>query len=215
MGATAEDIDAIRRACGAAVLDQLALHQMTALSVAMVAEAAEVDAAIAARLFPDCASMIEQGLRDRDQAVLLRLADDFDVDAEASVHDKVLEGLIARFEDYAPIKPSIRHLNQAATRDPMLAAMLINRLNEASRGLLSLAGVETEGLAGMLRVKGLSGVALACHRDWMNDDSPDLSATIRSLDKRLKQAESIGQSLRLVDAAPHHDDEEHNDASQF
>ncbi len=201
MPVSATTIDHVRRACGAAALEKLAEMPFDQLTCGAVIEHADLgeDTALGGRLFTSVAGMVEQGLRDRDQAVLVRLAEDFDADTEASIHDKVLEGLIARYEDYTPIRTAFRHLNKAATRDPMLAAMLITCLNEASRGLLNIAGADTDGLVGMARVKGISGVALACHRDWLNDDTDDLSATIRSLDKRLKQAEDLAQLLRLID----------------
>lgn len=199
MAATAEMIDATRRACGQAALEAVNELPMDQLNPAMIADRAGVETDLACRLFATVTAMVEQGLRDRDMNLQLRLAEDFAEDYDASIHDKVLEALIARYEDYAPLKMAIRHLNRAATRDPVLAAVLINRLNEASRAMLDLAGVDVGGLAGMFRVKGLSGVALSCQREWMADDSSDLSATIRALDKRLKQAENLGQALRLVD----------------
>ena len=50
----------------------------------------------------------------------------------------------------------------------------------------------------MLRVKGLSGIALSCQREWMRDDSPDMATTIRSLDQRLRQAEELASTLRII-----------------
>ena len=210
MPAKASDIDRIRRSCGASMLEMLASEPLDAIDIAAVAKAAKADAALAGRLFPDQSGLIEQGLSDRDEAILLRLADDFDDDPDSGVREKILEGLIARYEDYTPIKEAIRHLNRAAVRDPALAGVLIRCLNTASRKLLNLAGVNTGGIAGLLRVKGLSGVALSCQREWFGDTSPDLAATIRVLDKRLKQAEGFARSLNLLDpgAMEGTDDEE-------
>ena len=199
MPAKASDIDKTRRRCGAAMLELLAARPPGSVDVAAVAEAAKADADFASRLFPDRGSLIEQGLRDRDEAILLRLAEDFAADPDAGIREKILEGLIARFEDYTPVKEAVRHLVRAAALDPSLGMVLVRRLNIASRGLLDLAGVGTRGLAGMLRIKGLSGVALSCQRDWLRDGSPDLAATTRALDTRLRQAEGLARSLNLLD----------------
>ena len=202
MPAKASQIDAIRRRCGAATLEQLATRPLDALDAAAVAGAAKAEEDLVRRLFPDRESLIEQGLRDRDEAVLLRLAEDFDADPDAGIREKILEGLIARFEDYVPVKEAIRHLARAAAGNPALAAMLVRCLNEASKGLLNLSGAGTGGIAGMLRIKGLTGVALSCQRVWLDDSSPDLSATIRALDSRLGQAESLARTLNLLDPGP-------------
>lgn len=198
MPAKASDIDKVRRRCGAAALEFLASQPPDAIDAAVVAGAAKVEPRLAARLFPDAGGLIEQGLRDRDDSVLLRLAEDFASDPDASIRDKILEGLIARYECYNPLKGAIQNLSRSAARDPMLAAMLVCRLNEASKGLLSLAGVGTSGFAGMLRIKGLSGVALSCQRTWFGDTSADLAVTIRTLDNRLRQAESLARGLNIL-----------------
>ena len=202
MPAKASQIDAIRRRCGAAMLDMLANQSLNDIDPAAVADAAKAEHGLVRRLFPDRESLVEQGLGDRDEAILLRLAEDFEADPEAGIREKILEGLIARYEDYTPIKEAIRHLSRAAAGNPVLAAMLVHRLNEASKGLLKLAGAGTDGIAGMLRVKGLTGVALSCQRVWLGDASEDLSITIRALDNRLRQAEGLARSLNLLDPGP-------------
>ena len=199
MPAKASDIDKTRRRCGVAALELLATRPPGSIDTAAVADAAKADPEFVSRLFPDRESLIDQGLRDRDEAILLRLGEDFEADPDASVREKILEGLIARFEDYTPVKEAIRHLVRTAATDPALGMVLVRRLNGASKSLLSLAGVGTRGLAGMLRIKGLSGVALSCQREWLRDDSPDLAATTRMLDSRLKQAEGLARGLNLLD----------------
>jgi len=83
----------------------------------------------------------------------------------------------------------------------------------ASKTILELSGVDTSGLKGMLRVKGLSGVALSCQRDWFNDDSADLAVTIRALDARLKQAESLALTLTIIDPEQQEQEKDDNDHS--
>jgi hypothetical protein len=207
--ATSKSIDEIRRDIGGAMIDGLTRHDLSAIDAAMLAAETGHDLAVIKRLFPDLTLAVEQGLRDLDDAVMAQLADDFEADADAHPREKILEGLIARYETYAPYKPVIKALNKASVSNPMLGALLVTRLNMASKTILELSGVDTSGLKGMLRVKGLSGVALSCQRDWFNDGSADLAVTIRALDARLKQAESLALTLMIIN--PEQQEQEKDD----
>jgi len=212
MAETTEIIDTTRRKAGKAVLELLNTRRFEALTTDEIAAEAEIAPDFLRRLFVDLPAIVDQGLRDKDDDILSSLGDDFAEDPDASVREKILEGLIARYEAYAPFKQAIRHLNTASCQNPVLGGMLIFRLNTAMHSLLHLAGGAGAGLAGMLRAKGLSAVALACQREWMKDDTPDLAATSRALDKRLKQAESLAKTFRLI---PDEQQREEYDRSQF
>ena len=191
-------IDDARRKIGAAALELLNDHPLAALDLADIGVAAKVEEGLVRRLFPHPAAAVEKGITDLDESVMLSLADDFADDPEASHHDKILEGLIARYEAWRPYRKAIDHLNKASLRDPILGAILVMRLNQASERLLTIAGVDLAGINGMLRIKGLSGIALSCQREWMRDDSADMATTIRSLDQRLRQAEELAATLRII-----------------
>ena len=179
-------LDQIRVNIGAAMIMALHDHEYSAIDANLLAQNSGQDVAVVRRLFPDMMMAADQGLRDLDDKVMAQLA------------EKILEGLIARYEAYAPHKAVIKALNKASVINPLLATMMVTRLNIASKTILHLAGVDTSGLMGMLQVKGLSGVALSCQRDWFQDDSADLAVTIRTLDQRLKQAESLAATLRII-----------------
>jgi len=198
MTETAETIDVTRRLAGETGLGLLNTHPFDRLTLDDVAAEARIDTGFLHRLFADMTVLVDQGIRDVDDNIISSLADDFTEDPEASVREKILEGLIVRFETYTPYKTAISHLNKASCKNPILGGVLILRLNYAMHSLLRLAGAAGEGLNGMLRVKGLSAVALACQRDWMKDETSDLAATSRALDTRLKQAESLAISFRLI-----------------
>ena len=191
-------IDKARRKIGAAALELLNDHPLDALDLGDIGVAAKVEGGLVQRLFAQPAAAVEKGITDLNESVMLSLADDFADDPEASHHDKILEGLIARYEAWRPYRKAIDHLNKASLRDPLLGAMLVMRLNQASERLLTIAGVDLGGINGMLQVKGLSGIALSCQREWMRDDSPDMATTIRSLDQRLRQAEELASTLRII-----------------
>ena len=61
--------------------------------------------------------------------------------------------------------------------------------------MLEAAGIPSDGIAGVLRVKGLGVIYLMVFRVWLTDDSADLSRTMAALDSRLRQAEQFSNSL--------------------
>jgi AcrR family transcriptional regulator len=212
MAKTAASIDKDRRKIGAAALALLNDRPLDDLDLGEIGIAAGTDEALTRRLFSSPAAAIEKGLADLDEKVMFALDNDFAEDPDASVRDKILEGLVARYEAYQPFKKAMDHLRKASIRDPVLAAMLVFRLNQASERLLNIAGVSISGITGILQVKGLSGVALSCQREWLRDESPDLAPTIRALDQRLRQAEGIASSLRIIN---HNQTGPEEDDSQF
>ena len=57
------------------------------------------------------------------------------------------------------------------------------------RWMLEAAGMPPRGLIGEIKVRALGAIWLDVLRVWAKDDSPDLAQTMKSLDKRLGQAE--------------------------
>lgn len=207
MSKKAPTIDQIRRDAGHSMMTCLNDHSFSSITIDMIAAATGHQSSVLRRLFPDMVEMVNQGLRDLDDGILTELADDLAEDVEAGIRERILEGLIVRYERYRPYKQAIRHLNTASTRNPALATSTIHRLTAASRTILELAGDNTSGLAGLLRVKGLAGVALLAQRDWLADESPDMAVTIRVLDQRLKQAEDLAQLVNIIPKyTPDHDE---------
>lgn len=205
-------LDDIKRDAGAAILLRLASHPLADLTHQDLADDTGHDVAVIRRVFPDLVECVEQGLKDIDDGVATALASDFADDPDATTRERILEGLTVRYEAYAPHKDAIRSLNKSSAMNPLLAAAMINRLSRASHTLLELAGLDVSGLKGLLRVKGLAGVALSVQRDWFADDSADLSTTMRALDQRLTQAEGLAEMLNIISAEPSakKEDEEHD-----
>ena len=138
------------------------------------------------------------------QAVLETLADIEDA-GDVPARDKIIEGLMHRFEVYAPYRRQMAQLETAARRDPALGLRLIESLSQAMRMLLRMAGDDLAGVRGEARVRGVAGVAMIVARVWQTDDTPDLSTTLKEIDRRLATAEEWGRTLRVLDSDPLHD----------
>jgi uncharacterized protein with von Willebrand factor type A (vWA) domain len=100
-----------------------------------------------------------------------------------------------RLDALSPHKAAIRALVRDLPWDPAVALCGGPRFINAMRWMAESAGVETGGIAGVLRVKGLAAVYLSTLRAWLADDSADHAKTMAALDRALKQAEFFARSL--------------------
>jgi AcrR family transcriptional regulator len=125
-------------------------------------------------------------MRRIDEAALANLDPDM---AEEAPRERLFDVLFGRLEVLAPHRAAIRHIGEAARRDPLLALEL-NRLAVLSMGwMLTAAGVGATGGRGALRAQGLAFVWARVLRVWLKDEDPGLARTMAELDTRLRQAE--------------------------
>ena len=181
-----------------AAWSQLADQSPRALHIDDIAAAAGVAPTAARAVAGSMTSLILHQLARLDrQAVLESLADIEDA-GEVPIRDKIMEALMHRFEVYAPYRAQMAQLESAARRDPGLGLKLLDSLFQAVRMLLRMAGDDLTGLAGEARVRGVAGVAMVTARVWRSDDTPDLSLTLKEIDKRLATAEEWARTLCVL-----------------
>jgi hypothetical protein len=124
-------------------------------------------------------------------ASVKQLFDDDLKDGEIPVREKLLEALLIRFDVLAPYKVGIVELMKTLPNSPNFVLTGANSLRLSMEATLAAIGLESNGVKRVIRVKGLSMVFLSAIFTWSKDDSEDLSATTRVLDKRLKNAEEL------------------------
>ncbi len=151
--------------------------------------------------YADKDAVLLAALHALDTSALRQSAKDFADAPEASVHEKLLEGLISRFELYTPLRAQMLAVHRAAQRNPVLAACLLERLSDMIDRLLALCGDEVTGWRRQARIKGVMAVLLRVGSVWQSDDTPGLSLTLSSLDKELRRAAEWAVSLCVLDAA--------------
>ena len=187
---------------------QLANISPRALHIDEIAAAAGVAPSAARAVSGSITALILYQLERLDrQAVLESLADIEDA-GEVPIRDKIMEALMHRFEVYAPHRAQMIQLESAARRDPVLGLRLVESLFQATRMLLRMAGDDLAGFRGEARVRGVAGVAMVVARVWRTDDTPDLSMTLKEIDKRLATAEEWGRTFRVLDGRPASDGED-------
>tara|TARA_R110002110_G_scaffold376568_2_gene586775 strand:- start:286900 stop:287526 length:627 start_codon:yes stop_codon:yes gene_type:complete len=128
----------------------------------------------------------------------------------AARYDELLDILMRRFEALQVHRDAVRRLVREVPADPKT---LLQRLPQSQRSfafLAAAAGYPGAGIPGVLFAKMLSAVWLATQRDWLRDDTPDLSVTMASLDRNLGRAIDLigpvirfgGADIRAEDGAP-------------
>jgi hypothetical protein len=134
-----------------------------------------------------------------DDQALAEIADDFNDAGDASVQEKLVEGLIHRFESFTPLKPQMQALHLACMRNPVLGMALGHQLLRAIDRLLRLCGDDSSGIKRMLRVKGVCAVVMRVRPTWMADETADLSQTLKQIDSELEKAREWAVSLKILE----------------
>ena len=112
--------------------------------------------------------------------------------------DRLFELLMVRFDAMTPYRAGIVAILRALPSMPLTTIAGGPNLLIAMRTTLILADVGHNGVAGFLRTNGLTAVYLSALRTWLDDDSSDLSATMKALDRGLARAEEVALSMGLA-----------------
>lgn len=117
-------------------------------------------------------------------------------EAEGSVRDSLFDLMMRRFDALQPWRAGVQAVVDDLTDDPMLPLHLARPFHSSMTLVLEAAGLSPTPL----RVLGLSTVALATFKDWLSDDSDDLSFTMAALDRRLARLEELASLFGSVGA---------------
>lgn len=176
-----------------ATLDEVAAmgwRETTIAAVAARAGVSEQQAAIWAPTKLHLAGRIMQGI---DQQTFARVSA---VDESSTPRDRLFDVLMKRFDALQANRDAVKAVVEAAVRNPPLAAAMATRLSCSMASVLAAAGISPRGPLGCLRTVGLKAVYMNALRQWMRDDSADMSKTMAALDKALNWAERAA-SFRL------------------
>ena len=194
---------------------QLADMSPRALHIDEIAAAAGIAPSAARAVSGSITALILHQLARLDRQAILESLADIEDAGEVPVRDKIMEALMHRFEVYAPYRAQMIQLEAAARRDPVLGLRLFESLLQATRMLLRMAGDDLAGFRGEARVRGVTGLAMVVARVWRTDQTPDLSMTLKEIDKRLATAEEWGRTFRVLDGGLASDGEDANDGGFY
>lgn len=168
-----------------AMLDVLAADGWAAVSLEAAAARAGLSQAAAYGECADAGQLLDAWTRRVDVAACEGAEPGFD---PQSRYDELLDVLMRRFEILQTRREVVARLARELPRDP---GTLVRRLPQSLRSFAFLAGAAgypESGVRGALFAKALSAVWLATQRDWLRDETDDLSATMASLDRHLTRA---------------------------
>ena len=118
------------------------------------------------------------------------------VESDAPPRDRLFELLMLRFDRLTRDREALtRIMCGTIFRDPIASVMGLRSTWFSMKQTLDSAGIETSGILGCLKVKGLTAVYLKTIGTWLKDDSPSLDKTMVVLDKSLTHAENLVSSL--------------------
>lgn len=115
-----------------------------------------------------------------------------------SVKDKLFDILMERFDLLNDDREAVLSIMKAYQFDPKRAMLALPHVAKSMNWMLELAGQNTSGWRGCIKVMGLTALYLdIAMRVWAKDEGDDLPKTMSALDKSLSFGESAANSLML------------------
>jgi ubiquinone biosynthesis protein COQ9 len=177
------DDEAFDRALIAAAFRLAANEGWRNLRIAAAARAAGLPLARARLRFPTRGALLARFVRLADAASLAEAAEG------DTVRDRLFGLLMRRLDVFQAHREGVLALHESLPFRPRTVLFLALLTETSMAWLLGAAGVSTTGLAGRLRVKGLTAVWVWTLRAWQRDHTADLAPTMAALDAALRQAE--------------------------
>lgn len=163
------------------------------LSLADIAKTARVPLADLSQKFHSKADVLVAFSRRIDGIVLKGLDEEL---LGEPARDRVFDVLMARFDALAVDKPALKAICDDLGRDPFAALALTPAALQSLAWMLEAAGIDSSGLRGAVRVRGLALIWVAAFRVWLDDEDDGLALTMAELDRRLRQAERLIEKVR-------------------
>lgn len=114
----------------------------------------------------------------------------------APARDRLFDVVMHRLDAMKPHKEGVRAILRAAACDPCAALWGACRLKRSLVWILEAAGLDSTGLRGLCRIKGLGLIYLCTLQVWLGDDSEDMAKTMAALDRNLGRVDDLLSSLR-------------------
>ena len=164
------------------------------VSLRMIAEEADIPLTEIYKYFPSKIAVVGALL---ERSTDLIFSNNEPYSSTDSVHDRLLDNLLKRFDILEQDKQAIVSIVKDTKFDPLANLFLAPKLFDSMAQTLEKSGIDSSGLVGMMRIKGITVIYLMALNIWMYDNSPDLEKTMAFLDRRLKQAVNIASVLPL------------------
>lgn len=145
-------------------------------------------------MFATRAALLEAFIADIDHDMLGRVEEG---DSSDSPRDRLFNVIMARYDALRPYRDALVSIVYGALRDAPTAWVLACTMRRSLAWILAAAGISHVGFDGELRMQGAGAVLLATFWTWAHDDSEDMSPTMASVDRALRNAERLGGWMRM------------------
>lgn len=175
----------------AAFMALLAEKSIETISMAEIAERAEVSLADLRGQFSSTLAILAAHVKQLDRQVLAGGDPDME---EEDPRERLFDVLMRRLDLLAPHKEAVRSLLRSARRDPPLALALNAMTVRSLQWMLTAAGIGASGPKGMVRAQGLACLFADVLRVWVDDDD-NQTHTLAALDKQLARGQRLSGLL--------------------
>ena len=159
------------------------------VTLAEIARAAGASLAETYRVLPSRSAVLDAFTRRIDAEVLS--ADAVEEDSERP-RDRIFDVLMRRFDALQRHRQAVASILGDSMRDPFAMAASTPQFLRSMRWMGEAAGLQMDGIGGAMRTKAIALAWASALRTWLEDETPDLSRTMASLDQRLRWAERCG-----------------------
>jgi AcrR family transcriptional regulator len=153
-----------------------------------------------------CDLAVLYGLFDSKDDILVAYGRQVDVQVAGNVgafragddcRDRLFDVLMERFEILNENRAALLSILASFEGDPKQAVVGLPYIGKSMVEMLTLAGMESGGIRGAIRVAGLAGLYLKTLHVWKYDDSADMAKVMAVLDKDLRRAEQVMNFLSV------------------
>ena len=128
-----------------------------------------------------------------DRKTLQAVGDD--IDLSESARDRLFDVLMERFDVLNEYRGGVLQVLESFCFDPKQAVISFPHLARSMGWMLEAAGIDTKGMRGAIKVAGLTALYLKALKAWKDDESPDLSKVMATLDKDLGYIERAADAF--------------------
>lgn len=156
-----------------------------ALTLAEIAKAAKLNLSEMPAHFSSKTAILAAYGKRIDARVLDEASAD-EIEGE-SARDRLFDVLMMRFDAMSADKKALKRIFHDLKREPLSSAVLARPMLQSMSWMLETAGIDSSGIRGALRARGLALIWTSAFNAWLEDDD-DQSKTMAVLDRRLADA---------------------------
>jgi AcrR family transcriptional regulator len=171
------------------------------IAIRDVCASAKVSLADFRDAFPSKGAILAGFAKRVDRAVLSQGDEEL---AREAPRERLFDVLMRRLDAMAPYREGLREITAWLRRDPVAALAMNQSIVNSMRFMLEAAGIDSQGVAGAIKLQGLALAWMRIVAVWLDDSEPELSKTMAELDRELTRGERAVAGIDRLDrfAAP-------------